>query len=365
MLGQASYASSLGTDHVITIQQPGGPQKNGHFGTELVGDNSLLLVNEYYLYNLTNGPTYLGHLPSSGCGQYAAVNGNLVAEAEACGGAHSYVLIYNVLTHSYVQNISSIHNYYSGSGFGYSLGLDNDLVIIGAPATVVNITECGQAYIFNITSGKLVQTLNTRNATSGGNFGFNVALVNGIAIVFAPFEQPVRGSSGIVYTFNATSGALLHTITNPNAKEGESLLTFALSVSGDYLAVGGYTPRGVQQSYVFNYATGSLEATLSVLHLPRTAEFGWLVGIGGNYVIVAAPQERVGGRPNGTGYGGAAYLFYISNGSLLKTLISPNLQYKGRFSSGGVVIAGSKQVVGAPDESSSGIEGAGNLYVFS
>ena len=83
------------------------------------------------------------------------------------------------------------------------------------------VMSSGKAYIFNVTSGALVHTLDNPNAygtSSTDYFGFSVAISGNSAIVGAYQEDDAGGSSsGKVYIFNVTSGALVHTLDNPNA----------------------------------------------------------------------------------------------------------------------------------------------------
>ena len=67
-------------------------------------------------------------------------------------------------------------------------------------------TSSGKAYIFNVTTGTLVHTLDNPNAydtSQSDTFGGSVAIDGGYAIVGAYFERDAGGSgSGKAYIFN-------------------------------------------------------------------------------------------------------------------------------------------------------------------
>ena len=98
--------------------------------------------------------------------------------------------------------------------FGMAVALDDDFVIVGAPYEddAVSNSYPGKAYIYSLTDGSLVRTLDDPNAfgtTDGDRFGHSVAIYDGIAIVSADREDDGSGtssnSSGKVYIFNAGS----------------------------------------------------------------------------------------------------------------------------------------------------------------
>ncbi len=84
-------------------------------------------------------------------------------------------------------------------------------------------------------------------------------------------------------------------------------------------------------------------------------EFGRSVAVSGGVAVVGAPDETA----SGLRFAGHAYIFNATNGGLISTLTSPNAQSGGEFGSS-VAISSSVVVVGAPDENVS----AGHVYIF-
>ena len=185
--------------------------------------------------------------------------------AHAVTGAQSPVSITSV------ETLTSPNAQYFGQ-FGNSVATDGNIAIVGAGIESANgLTGAGHAYIFNATTGALLLTLTSPNAQSSGFFGNSVALGGNLAVVGAIFET-VEGYSfeGRAYVFDATTGSLLQTLISPN------------------VGTGGY--------------------------------FGFSVAISGNVIVVGAPLESAGGESNA----GHAYVFDTVTGALLETLSSPN-----------------------------------------
>jgi hypothetical protein len=101
-------------------------------------------------------------------------------------------------------------------------------------------------YIFNVSTGALLHTLDNPNpygTSAGDRFGEVVGISGNYAIVGSQFEDDAGGtSSGKAYIFNVSTGALLQTIDNPNAYGTSADDNFAKSVaiSGNYAIVGAY-----------------------------------------------------------------------------------------------------------------------------
>ena len=129
--------------------------------------------------------------------------------------------------------------------FGWSVSISGDYAIVGAyDEDDAGGTGSGKAYIYNVTTGVLLYTLTNPNAygTSAlDGFGIEVAISGDRAIVGAGGEDDAGGtSSGKAYIYNATNGALVHTLDNPNAYSVSYNDNFGQSVtiSGNRAIVG-------------------------------------------------------------------------------------------------------------------------------
>jgi hypothetical protein len=309
-------------------------------------------------------------------GNYAIVGAYF--EDDAGGTTSGKAYIFNVTTGALVHTLDN-PNAYSTSGFdrfGYSVSMSGNYAIVGAlDEDDSGGTQSGKAYIFNVTTGALLHTLDNPNAysTSGSdNFGNSVGISGDYAIVGAFVEDDSGGtSSGKVYIFNATTGALVHTLDNPNAFGTSSFDFFGYSVaiSGNYAIVGAYaeddggTSSG--KAYIFNVATGALVHTLDNPNAYGTSlndYFGWSVSMSGNYAIVGASQEDdAGGNSSGK-----AYIFDVATGALLHTLDNPNAYSTSGsdFFGYSVAISSNYAIVSAYLEDDSDGLSSGKAYIF-
>ena len=265
----------------------------------------------------------------------------------------------------------------TGDQFGYSVSTSDNYAIVGAYGEdEAGGDTSGKAYIFNVTTGALLHTLNNPNAygTSGSDlFGFSVGISGNYAIVGAASEDDAGGTdSGKAYIFNVTTGALVHTLNNPNAysTSANDLFGTSVGISGNYAIVGAY-PEGDAsgvysgKAYIFNVTTGALVHTLNNPNPYGTSAynyFGYSVRVSGNYAIVGAHQEGDAGGVNS----GKAYIFDVTTGALVHTLDNPNAYGTSGSDLFGfsVGISGNYAIVGAYEEDDAGGTGSGKAYIF-
>ena len=306
-------------------------------------------------------------------GQRDAGNGVLSGDlglrfvAPAASGASSSsarLLLNAAVSQSWAIELASPNAQFSGV-FGTSVAISGNLVVVGAPSeTALGLSGAGHAYTFNAKTGALVSTLTSPNAVAFGNFGNSVATSGGKVVVGAPTETASGlADAGHAYTFNAKTGALISTLTSPNAQAnggfGSSVgISGATVVVGTpYESVSGLGDAG--HAYTFNAKTGALISTLTSPNVQSSGWFANSVAIGGSTVVVGAPLETA----SGLGDAGHAYTFNAKTGALISTLTSPN-GVTGGFFGQSVAIGGATIVVGAPDETASGQSSAGHAYTF-
>ena len=258
--------------------------------------------------------------------------------------------------------------------FGYSVSIDGDYAIVGAYGEDdAGGLSSGKAYIFNVTTGALLHTLDNPNVydtSVNDNFGRAVAISGNYAIVGAINEDTVSGAnSGKAYIFDVTTGALIHTLDNPDVLAGDNFGS-SVAISGNYAIVGtplddnGGGPNS-GKAYIFNVTTGVLLHTLINPNDYDTTDydiFGHSVAISGNYAIVGAYGEDDAGG----GASGKAYIFNVTTGALIHTVNNPN-DYDtsdGDFFGWAVAISGNYAIVGAYQEDDSGGTSSGKAYIF-
>ncbi len=189
-----------------------------------------------------------------------------------------------------------VHN----GNFGGSISMAGNRILIGASGNGVGI-QSGLAYRYQYNSVSATATyLSTLvNPTPGSfdNFGLTVAATSSVLAVAAPRDNTGAAESGLVYLFNATTGALLHTLQNPSVESGD-VFGISLAARGDLVIIGARDNTGGAasgQSYVFSATTGTLLATIR----NPTPAAGDLFGVGGGggvavnstHVIVGATGD--------------------------------------------------------------------------
>ena len=260
--------------------------------------------------------------------------------------------------------------------FGYSVSICNNYAIVGAyQEDVSGGSATGKAYIFNPSTGALLFTLNNPNAygtTATDYFGYSVAICDNYAIVGAYQEDDAGGTdSGKAYIFNPSTGALLHTLDNPNTTGTSSGDNFGYNVSicSNYAIVGARyeddengTDSG--KAYIFATSTGNLLHTLVNPNAFGTSNSDgfYSVSISNNYAIVGAYMEDESGGTDS----GKAYIFDPSTGDLLYTLDNPNgySTSSGDSFGVGVGISNNYAIVGAYGEDDAGGVFSGKAYIY-
>jgi hypothetical protein len=198
-----------------------------------------------------------------------------------------------------------------GYHFGYSVGLDGDFAIVGAPYGWGWDLETGAAHIFERDAegnweekqnlGYLLDTLSRRD-----RFGISVAISGGVAIVGADGWGSFRGRA---YIFERGADGTWTKKASIQSTYDESFHCFGSSVAidGSVAIVGGpgwYQNRG--SAYIFQRGrdgtwpdneTQRLEARDAAPH----DHFGRSVAIDGDVAIVGAPDHDT--------HSGAAYIF--------------------------------------------------------
>ena len=274
---------------------------------------------------------------------------------------------------------------HGGDYFGWSSAIDGDSIIVGAPYESTGAIKSGAAYVFvyNGTSAKWEQQgfLKAPTPGAGDGFGWSVDIDGDRAIVGAPFESAKASSAGSAYVFVRDESGNWTFDTQLSASDFQSGDQFGTSVAimGDRIAVGAYLEdtAGVDAgaAYVFQYNGGTPAwSEQAILHPsstnPSYGSFGASVAVATGTIVVGASNDS-----SVASYAGAAYVFVA--GATPGTwdqqayLTASNA---GTWDSFGyaVSISGDTLVVGAPGEASDGSDpsndslyAAGASYVFS
>jgi hypothetical protein len=225
-----------------------------------------------------------------------------------------------------------------GDGFGASVALAGDTLVVGVPTEGSNAGGTADAapdsggvfvYVRNGASWTQQAFLKASTVTEGDVFGSSVALQGDLLVVGAPGEaSPGPGDAfGAAYLFRRDAGIWTQSaVLKADAPVAGARFGTAVAVSGGTVAVGapgqlaaGDTdPSGA--AYVFEQVAGSWtqQSLVKADTAFAFAEFGQSVALAGNTLVVGAPQESTNAAgafdPGSFDRSGAAYVF-VRNGT--------------------------------------------------
>lgn len=378
-MAASPHPSQAAPPHVIrTIPNPS-PGTQAHFGRNLMATSNGLIVTGSQFLDVGGVPApdiaYVinGHTgaivhalpqpepqPHAGYGSFAWAGDTKVAVAaffknDGTISKAGRVYLFDLATGQYLR---AIPNPTPGEDeqFGYGLAMMGETVIASARGDDTSGLDVGIVYLFDANTGALLKTLHDPEPTGQDNFGYSVAAANGKIFVGAPGKDTAGlTNSGGAYIFDASSGALLHKITPPTpAVEGN--FGFQVRARGNDIIVGA---PGQQRAYLFNGDTGARIATFVNPDIKPGAAMGSTVAAVGHHVLVGNPLDPFGDRE----WVGRAYIFNGNNGALMHILENPTGNAYDRFGVSVGALNGNI-VIGADQATAGGVAQSGSLYIL-
>ena len=228
--------------------------------------------------------------------------------------------------------------------FGSSIAVSNDRIVVAAIGDDVSATNSGVVYLFDASTLALVATLNNPSPDDEDRFGSSVAIFDDRVVVGAYEDDTDSLNAGRAYVFDATSGALLRTLSNPTPSRDDHF-SGSVAIEGNTIAVGAHLDDAeVVDSgavHVFDALTGSLIRTL-VNPTPENGDcFGSKVAIMNDMIVVSAVSDDTGFDNSGS-----VYVFDAKTGALLQTIANPTPATNDFFGHD-LAVSGESIVVGA------------------
>jgi hypothetical protein len=284
------------------------------FGAYIASSNSHLAVlsqgptNTFSVYNAQTG-SFERSITKPGGSNYngsIGVSGTKIIFGD--DGANA-TYIFEATTGALVHNLSSTGSSLRGisSAISPTYAATSSLSYGNIDAYVdVHSVVTGNK-LYTLTNPDIVPT--GGSATFDDHYGSGLSISDSYLVVGAYQEEGAGGTtgSGAVYVYDTPTGTLLHTLT-PTSPINSGNYGSYVSVDGDYIAVGSNNMNTV---FIYSASTGSLLRTIAAPS--GGAAFGRSVSVNGNYLLV--------GQPHSSSFAGSAFLFNITDGSLLHTIV--------------------------------------------
>ncbi|MEM7033345.1 MAG: Ig-like domain-containing protein [Chloroflexota bacterium] len=212
-------------------------------------------------------------------------------------------------------------------GFGISVSISDDSLVVGARHDSDAGASSGSAYIFQRDQGGpnnwgQVAKLTASDAATNDRFGTSVAISNDLVIIGANYNSDAGSKSGSAYIFQRDQGGSnnwgqVAKLTASDAT-AEDRFGVSVSISGDTAIVGSRLDDDAGSSsgsaYIYQQNEGGPNSWGQLIKLTASDadvgdQFGEHVAISGDHVFVGAPTNNEGGTNSG-----AAYLFHRDEG---------------------------------------------------
>ena len=311
-------------------------------------------------------------------GQSVAMSGNtLVVGAKLTDQSLGTVFVYTWNGTAWVEQAKLYpEDRFQGGGFGFgaSVAIDGNTLVVGAPQDDSAGTGSGAVYVFTLSpDGAWQQTakITALNAAAGNSFGQSVAVSGSErSFVGAP---GVNGGNGAAYLFANQGG----TWFQQQEITGAGAFGTSVAISGANAVVGAPGAGGIGEAVVYSFRN-SLWNFGQVLTPsdPQAGEgFGSAVAMDSTDVVVGAPfWTNDPTSPSSATEGGLAFIFELSGGTWVRMARltaqdglpaseAPLAGAKGEQFGASVSVSGNWVVVGAPQYQGTST-GQGEAYVF-
>lgn len=346
---------------------------NTHQGKAYVYHRSVTDWSEEDTLTATNGAAndYFGRSVSIS-GEYVIVGAN----GHTIGGNYSQGAAY-IFHHTGGSNWVEEDTLIASDGtasdnFGVSVSISGDYAVVGAFLHSVgsNINQ-GKAYVFHRSGTTWTEedTLVASDGDAEDRFGSSVA-ISGEYIIVGAFRHDLGAYSDVgkayIYHRSGSSwsevGSLLPSYVGPNIWFGYDVM-----INENYAVVGSphENPGGngnQGRAYVFHHSGGSWTPQ-ELVSSDGTAgdDFGTNVAISGDYVVVGADQDDVGGN----NAQGSAYIFHrIGNTWIEEAILHSSDGEAGDLFGINVAMSGDYVIIGAAHHNVAGNTDQGKAYFF-
>ncbi|RYD64086.1 MAG: hypothetical protein EOP83_10600, partial [Verrucomicrobiaceae bacterium] len=259
--------------------------------------------------------------------------------------------------------------------FGCSVTMAGTRVVVGGAKDDQGGEDSGVAFIYDLNSGTPaipVLTLGNPGAPAGDEFGHSVSLFGNRLLVSAPDDDiGIALDVGSTYLFDLSSGTPstpIFTFSDVSPSSHEEF-GYSVAISGNIAVVGSQKDDRIASNAgsvsIFNLAASFPEQPMLLIDNPNPTTndyFGTAVGVSGTKVVVSAYQEDSSGNNNA----GAVYIYDTTSPTPsvpIRTLINPSPQAQDQFGNS-VAISGNFVVIGCSKNDVGAFVDGGSAYVY-
>jgi len=338
-------------------------------GTQTWGEEQIIFASDGEISD------YFGvSVAISGDTAVVGADGDDVAGSSS-GGA--YVYEYDSGTATWSEKQKLIGSDTAGNDrFGGDCSIVGDVMLISGPRNDDLGSDSGSAYVFRYDPGADLwieeQKLLASDGAGADYFGYTLGLSDGVLIIGAPYDDDNGGDSGSAYVFRYDPGSgLWQEEQKLTASDGAASDKFGwgCSIAGDVALVGAHYHGQRGAAYVFRYDPGSGTWNEEQKLLPADCAyldyFGYSTAVTGDIALVGCQNDDDAG-----GDSGSVYVYRYSPGVakwvLEEKLIGSNTPASAQMATCLAVdesALGVKVLAGAPREDTTAAD-AGAAYLF-
>lgn len=258
-----------------------------------------------------------------------------------------------------------------GDAFGWSIGLSDDTLVLGAPRDDDKGKDSGSVYVFTRTGDTWKQQtkITAEDGSEGDVFGISAAISGDTILVGADLNEEKGFNAGAAYVFTRSKGVWTQQtkLTANDGAEGDIFgvrvaledNTALISARRDDDSIMGVDSGS---AYIFTRSgnTWSQQAKLKAPDGAADDRFGRSVALSGNNALIGAMFQDEQGENSGS-----AYLFKRSGNTwYFKAQLIPKDGSKGDVFGWNVALLNNTALISANRDNDKG-ENSGSAYIFS
>ena len=203
-----------------------------------------------YLFNAFTGAQIAKLLPGDGAEFDQFGHSIAIDQAVIAVGATGSAYLFDAFTGAQIAKLVPGDGNGRHSVFGWSLAIDNGVVAVGASRDNDNGASSGSAYLFDASTGEQIAKLLPSDGAEFDQFGWSIAIDNGVVAVGAHAYVRNGTESGSAYLFDASTGAQIAKLLSSDGAEGD-IFGYSITFDNSVVAV------GAPLTDVFGFDSGS------------------------------------------------------------------------------------------------------------